>query len=88
MPPNHPNKHIRQALEYAENQGWSIQKSGPRAHAWGRIMCGHGHADCRMSIWSTPRSPQDHARDIERKVDRCPGPATDAMDDQNDHVEN
>lgn len=51
-------------------------------------MCGHGHADCRMSIWSTPRSPQDHAKDIERKVNRCPGPTTDVTENTDDHVEN
>jgi len=32
---DHTNKHIREALEYAEDRGWTIQKSGPRAHAWG-----------------------------------------------------
>jgi hypothetical protein len=30
----HPNKHIREALKYAEKRGWKIRKSGPRAHAW------------------------------------------------------
>lgn len=36
--PKHPNKHIREALKYAAKQGWTIKKSGPRAHAWGIIM--------------------------------------------------
>jgi hypothetical protein len=30
---DHPNKHIRDALDYAEEHGWTIRKSGPRAHA-------------------------------------------------------
>ncbi len=68
---DHPDKHIREALNYAESQDWTIQKSGPRAHAWGIIYCGCGHRLCRMSIWSTPRNPQNHARAIRRKVDRC-----------------
>jgi hypothetical protein len=69
---DHPNKHIREALNYAEACGWTIKKAGPRAHAWGVIQCSYGHRDCRMSIWSTPRNPENHAKAIRRKVDRCP----------------
>ena len=67
----HPNKHIREALNYAEERGWLFTKS--YGHAFGRIRCGHGHRLCQMSIWSTPRSPENHARAIRRKVDACPG---------------
>jgi hypothetical protein len=35
----HPNKHIREALKYAEDHGWTIRKSSGRAHAWGVIYC-------------------------------------------------
>lgn len=70
---DHPNKHIRAALNHAESEGWTIRKSGPRAHAWGVTYCGYGHRQCRMSIWSTPRNPENHARAIRRKVARCPG---------------
>jgi hypothetical protein len=27
---------------------------------------------CRLGVWSTPRSPYNHARYIRKKVDRCP----------------
>src|SRR5687768_6582733 len=37
--PMHPNKHIREALKYAEQQGWRIVKS--RGHAYCRILCSH-----------------------------------------------
>jgi hypothetical protein len=67
----HPNKHIREALKYAEKNGWQFIKS--RGHAYGIIRCGHGHRDCQKSIWSTPRSPENHAKDIRDKVDSCPG---------------
>jgi hypothetical protein len=66
----HPNKHIRAALEYADEKGWRFIKS--HGHAFGRILCGHGHGDCQMSIWSTPRNPENHAKAIRRKVDSCP----------------
>lgn len=47
---NHPDKHIREALRYAEEQGWTIRKSSGRAHAWGVIYCQLGHRPCWMSI--------------------------------------
>jgi hypothetical protein len=67
----HPNKHIREAIKYAEERGWIFTKS--RGHAFGRIRCGHGHRACQKSIWSTPRSPEWHADDIRDFVDKCPG---------------
>ncbi len=70
---DHPNKHIREALKYAEQKGWTIRKSSGRAHAWGVIYCQHGHRACWISIYSTPRNPENHARGIRRTVDRCPG---------------
>src|SRR5438132_8011081 len=30
---DHPNKHIREAGDYATSRGWRLVKSGPRAHA-------------------------------------------------------
>jgi hypothetical protein len=70
---HHGNKHIRAALEYAEERGWTVKKSSGRAHAWGTIFCQHGHQECWMSIYSTPSVPENHAKHIRRKVDRCPG---------------
>src|SRR6266404_7611438 len=69
--PMHPNKHIREALKYAEEHGWRIIMS--KGHAFCRILCGYGHGDCQKSVWSTPRNPEQHARDIRKKVDSCPG---------------
>jgi len=77
--PNHPNKEIRSALAFAEAAGWTVKKSGPRAHAWGTIKCGYGHRVCWMAIYSTPKNPQNHAKQINRKVKACP--------DANNHSE-
>jgi hypothetical protein len=43
-------------------------------HAWGRAYCPGGLDGCRppTSIWSTPRSPEAHARRLRRLVDQCP----------------
>lgn len=72
MRPKHPNKEIELSLRYAEAKGWRYQSVGGAAHAWGRMLCPlasrEGHA---MSIWSTPRVPEDHARQIKRNVDAC-----------------
>jgi hypothetical protein len=66
----HPNKHIREALKYAANHGWEVVEGG--GHAWGKMYCQHGHGDCWMMIWSTPRNPENHAKRIRKVVDACP----------------
>ncbi|WP_071591350.1 hypothetical protein [Xenococcus sp. PCC 7305] len=71
----HPNKEIRAALEDAEQKGWRILQGG--SHAWGKIYCPYNNSDCRCgefcktSIWSTPKNPTHHARQIRRVVDNC-----------------
>lgn len=72
MRPKHPSKEIEQALKYAESKGWRYHSSGNSAHSWGRILCPlsnrEGHA---MSIWSTPKNAENHAKQIKRNVDAC-----------------
>lgn len=67
----HPNKHIQAALDYAEQNGWQKVPSGKSAHAFCRLRCLRGHSEHQMSIWSTPRSPENHAKQIIRKVNEC-----------------
>jgi len=73
----HPSKEIETALRYAEQHGWEVRQGG--AHAWGRMYCPYNSKDCRCgefcisSIWSTPRNPVNHARQIQRVVNRCTG---------------
>ena len=33
---DHP-KHIRAAIRYAKNEGWTVAKAGPRVHIWGTL---------------------------------------------------
>jgi hypothetical protein len=69
--PRHPNKHIERAVRYAEEQGWRFLKA--TGHAWGRLFCPLREREgCRISVWSTPRNPESHARQIVRDVDDCP----------------
>jgi hypothetical protein len=71
----HPCKEIEGALRHAELLGWRIEIGG--AHAWGKMYCPANDAECRCgefcitSIWSTPRNPENHARQLRRVVDNC-----------------
>lgn len=67
----HPSKEIEAALVYVGSNGWDVVKSsGGSAHAWGFMRC---PGDCpQVSIYSTPRVPENHARALHRAVDRCP----------------
>jgi len=67
----HPSQHIERAVRYAESLGWRVVLSN--GHAWGRLYCPSGTRDgCIISVWSTPRCPENHARHIRTKVDSCP----------------
>ena len=69
---DHPNKEIRAAIDYALSHGWRLIKAGPRAHVWGRLLCRQRDREgCQQPVFSTPRHPQDHGKDIRRAVDRC-----------------
>ena len=73
----HPIKEIEAAVVYAEANGWDYQSAGKSAHAWGKLYCPYNSKDCRCgehcitSVWSTPRSGQNHARQIINVVDKC-----------------
>ena len=71
----HPKKEIESVLQYAEQSGWRIIVGG--GHAWGKLYCPENDKECRCgefcisSIWSTLRSPTNHAKQIKRIVDNC-----------------
>jgi hypothetical protein len=68
--PDHPNKEIEAAIEYAEELGWRIRY--PMGH-WGRMFCKHADRDgCQFGINGTPINPETHAKQIRRAIDRCP----------------
>lgn len=73
----HPNKEIEAALRHAESHGWRVQLGG--SHAWGKMYCPFDDQRCRCgeycktSIWSTPRNPANHARQLRRVIDKCQG---------------
>jgi len=65
----HPNKEVEEAVQYAESQGWTVRMQGH----WGRIYCAHADRDgCQFGVSGSPRNGRDHAKQINRAVDRCP----------------
>jgi len=66
----HPDGVIEEAVDYARKNGWEVIKArGGSAHAWGVMRCS---GDCpQVSIFSTPRVPENHAQALRRAVDRC-----------------
>jgi hypothetical protein len=70
MRPRHPNKHIEEAVQYAEEHGWRVEMS--EGHNWGFVLCPERSREgCSIGVYSTPKVPEDHARRIRRGVDRC-----------------
>ena len=66
----HPDQHIERAIQYAESLGWRVALSN--GHAWGRLFCPYAsRGGCIVSVWSTPRVAENHARQIRSKVDSC-----------------
>lgn len=77
--PKHPDRTIEEALRALEDLGWSVRKStGRSAHAWGMVRCPENAKDlcrngvfCQNQVWSTPRNPTSHARQLLRKAQGC-----------------
>lgn len=80
---HHPNPDIEAAIVHAEGHGWRVKLGKARSHAWGTMLCPKNDPECRCgefcitSIWSTPKNPAAHARDLRRVVDNCTGRDTD-----------
>lgn len=72
---SHPKKEVEAALVHAENNKWRVAVGG--GHAWGKIYCPFNNNECRCgtfcitSVWCTPKSATNHAKDLRRVVDNC-----------------
>jgi len=68
----HPKEDVDAALAAAEEAGWTVIPTSS-GHRWGVMRCGEAsRSGCQISIWSTPRSPDTHAKQIRRALNRCP----------------
>ena len=67
--PTHPDKDIEAVVKFAESLGWHYVAS--QGHAWGRLFCKGGiRGACIISVWSTPKKPYFHARQIRQRVQK------------------
>lgn len=71
MHPRHPKKEVNAALDYASSRRLTVERT-VAGHKWGRITCGCG---AWVSVWSTPRSSENHGRQLRRWVDQHIHPA-------------
>jgi len=66
----HPHKEIDAVIEMAIRLGWRLEKA--RGHAWGRLYCPlSDRAGCIISVWCTPKNPENHAKSLKRDVTKC-----------------
>ena len=73
IPPRHPKKQIAHVVAAALDAGWRFRKGRPRGHVWGLLLCPQADREgCRIRVYSTPRSPDDHAATIRTDIARCP----------------
>ena len=69
----HPSKEIQSVIDYAVDKGWRVIETGKSGHAFCRLYCPEQSREgCQLSVWSTPRNEGNHAKQIIRRVDRCP----------------
>ena len=65
-------KDVEAALVELEEAGWTVTPTSS-GHRWGVARCGEAsRSGCQVSIWSTPRSPGNHAQQLRRTLERCP----------------
>ena len=74
----HKNKEIEEVLQYAEQNGWTVEvHNKSKSHAWGVMKCQSNDTNCwngiycSTSIWSTPKNSMNHAKQLKRIVDKC-----------------
>ncbi len=69
---NMPAKEILAAIRELEVAGWRIQITSSRAYAYARAYCPGGPDGCPpLTIYGTPRVPENEATKIRRALARC-----------------
>jgi len=71
----HTSKEIEAVLCELEELGWVVVKG--KGHVWGILRCPANDKECRcgtfcqMSVWSTPKNPERHAKNLRQKALSC-----------------
>lgn len=67
----HSCKEIEKVVAYAESVGWRVVIG--HGHAWAYLYCLQAdRTGCKVGVWSTPKNPENHARQVRRQIDSCP----------------
>ena len=67
-----PAKEILAAIRDLEEAGWRVEIAGGRSHAYARAYCPGGAGGCPpLTIYGTPRVPENEAAKIRRALRRC-----------------
>lgn len=75
MRKRHTSKEIEAVLQQPEGLGWIVGEG--KGHTWGLLRCPANSKECRcgqfcqMSVWSTPKNPERHARKLQQKARAC-----------------
>src|ERR1035437_4926341 len=83
----HSKKEVEDAVKFAETEGWTVLLGG--GHAWGKMYCPYNDVECRcgefciVSIWSTPKNPWNHAKQLKRVVTNCTTHKKKRLEDEN-----
>lgn len=68
----HPKPEVEEALMFAEEHAWVVRYTAA-GHKWGDMRCVESSREgCLESIWSTPKSPGNHAKRLKARVRNCP----------------
>ncbi|MDR0847437.1 MAG: hypothetical protein LBN10_00100 [Propionibacteriaceae bacterium] len=59
----HPKNPINDALRALDSDKFEVNETHS-GHQWGKVIC--RECGAAVSIWSTPKVPEDNARGIER----------------------
>jgi hypothetical protein len=68
--PRHPSRDVADAVAFALAKGWTYSPRRKQGHAWATLRCPAG--EDTVAVWSSPRNPGNHAKQIRRAVIRCP----------------
>ena len=64
---SHSKKQLRDVLDEACAAGFDVYET-PSGHRWGYLEC--GKCGQQLSVWSTPKSPDNHAKQVRRFMHR------------------
>ena len=77
---SHSKKQVRAALDEADAAGFDVHDTSSHGHSWGYIQCTADKQ--RMSVWSTPRDADVHAKQIRQFLTRHSHPKEEGGPDE------